>query len=52
MATDKVILCRRLKTLLLTCPPKDGEMCCKTIEHPNPLNWCDDCRKNLPFWPR
>lgn len=29
---------------------------CKTpggarIDKANPLNWCPDCRRSLPFWP-
>lgn len=25
--------------------------CGEKISRENALNWCDDCRKSLPFWP-
>lgn len=33
---------------------KDGEpvkTCDKAIRRVNPLDWCQDCRARLPFWP-
>ena len=47
MEGEQVVYCRRNKSV-------DGEKfnpCGKKIKKANALNWCPDCRKNLPFWP-
>ena len=47
---DKVVLCRRSSSDI-GAPEK---YCCKPItlfgDH-NALEFCTDCRKNLPWWP-
>ena len=45
---QRINYCRREKS-------SDGvkfSPCGEKIEKTNALNWCQDCRKNLPFWPR
>lgn len=46
---SRVVLCRR-DSAEIGHPPK---FCCKPITDfkNNALEWCRECRKNLPFWP-
>lgn len=44
---DKIILCRRDFGAI-----GEPEYCAKDIKTNNGLNWCDNCLKRLPIWPR
>lgn len=42
------VLCRR--DLSDFGEPK--KYCCKPIKSQSNFDWCDDCLKRLPFWPK
>lgn len=51
MSKEKFVLCRR--DLSEIGEPK--KYCAKPINaqtKPNRLDWCDDCLKRLPIWPK
>lgn len=45
--TDKIIYCRRE----ITQDDNGSKPCGLFIEEVNALQWCNECRKRLPFWP-
>jgi hypothetical protein len=44
---DRYVLCRRD----LADIGAEPRYCCKEINTPNALNWCDGCHQRLPLWP-